>query len=62
MRRLAAREQYRKFERAVLDERSPDRSYWLATIRHGLAMNEAGLVWVDETVALLGKQGEELDT
>lgn len=47
---LTAREQYRAFQRAVLDERSPDRPYWLATIRHGLAMAEAGLAWVDETV------------
>ncbi|WP_153392748.1 PadR family transcriptional regulator [Ornithinicoccus halotolerans] len=59
---LAAREQYREFERAVLAERSPDRPYWLATIRHGLAMTEAGLAWADETMADVREAGKESDT
>lgn len=52
--RLAeARERYRDIERALLAEDSPDRPYWLITVRHGLALLEAGLRWNDETTAHL---------
>lgn len=59
---LASREEYRALENAVLDERSPDRPYWLATVRHGLVMVEAGLAWVDETMAEVGSADKGVGT
>lgn len=58
---LAARDEYRAFERLVLDDGAIDQPYWLATVRHGLAMVDASLAWVDQTIADLGpgEQGEE---
>ncbi|MFF1252640.1 hypothetical protein ACFVYC_09105 [Pseudarthrobacter sp. NPDC058329] len=41
-------------EGVVLAEQSRARPYWLATVRHGLAMIEANLAWVDQAVAELG--------
>lgn len=38
----------------MLAEQSRARPYWLATVRHGLAMIEAGLTWIDQTAAELG--------
>jgi PadR family transcriptional regulator AphA len=51
---LETRMRYVAIEAAVLDERSPDRPYWLATVRHGLTLTEAGLAWVDQTTTDLG--------
>lgn len=52
--RLAeARDRYRDIERVLLTEDSPDRPYWLITVRHGLALVDAGLRWNAETTAYL---------
>lgn len=49
----SAHASYLALERAVLAEQAADRPYWLATVRHGLAMVAAGLTWTDETTAAL---------
>lgn len=46
-----AQGRYRDIERALLAEDSPDQPYWLITVRHGLAMVDAGLRWNAETTA-----------
>lgn len=48
-----ARERYEELERLVAAEDSPDRRYWLITVRHGLALVEAGLAWNADASALL---------
>lgn len=50
---VEARDRYRAIERALLAEDSPDQPYWLITVRHGLALVEAGLRWNAETIAHL---------
>ncbi|GGK67652.1 hypothetical protein GCM10011509_15030 [Ornithinimicrobium pekingense] len=52
----AARDSYRDLERLVAAQDSPDRTYWLVTVRHGLAHVEAGLGWHAEAVALLDEE------
>lgn len=49
---------YRGIERAVLDETDPDSQYWLATLRYGIAVAEAGLAWTAETQASLPAESE----
>lgn len=49
----AALGRYRVIERAVLDETARDRPYWLATIRYGIAVVEAGLAWTAQTLTEL---------
>lgn len=51
-----ARDRYQVLERMLLAEDSPDRPYWLITVRHGLALVEAGLRWNTETTAYLEKE------
>lgn len=52
-----ARSRYRNLERSIDAEDSPDRPYWLITVRHGLSMVDAGLRWNTETTALLDREG-----
>ncbi|MDC5695996.1 PadR family transcriptional regulator [Intrasporangium calvum] len=49
----AQHEQYLRVEAAVAADRSPDQPFWLATIRYGLAMTEAGLAWNRATTSTL---------
>lgn len=50
---LTARDEYREIERLVIADETVDRPYWLATVRHGLAMVDAGLAWIEQTIAHL---------
>ena len=50
------RDSYRDLERLVAEQDSPDRTYWLLTVRHGLAHVEAGLAWSTEATALLDEE------
>lgn len=51
-----ARGSYRDLEDLVAAEDSPDRAYWLITLRHGRALVEAGLTWNAEATAALDRQ------
>lgn len=53
---LQARERYRQIEQLVRAETSPDQPYWLATVRHGVLLVEAGLAWNAETAARLAEE------
>lgn len=53
---LQAQERYRQVEQALGAESSPDRPYWLATVRHGLHLVDAGLRWNTETTDLLREE------
>lgn len=44
---------YRHLERAIEADPSPDRRYWLVTLRHGIRMAEAQLAWNEDACALL---------
>lgn len=48
-----ALERYQDLERVIAAQDSPDRTYWLVTVRHGLALVRASLAWNTETAALL---------
>ena len=54
-----ARSSYRDLERLVGSQDSPDRTYWLITVRHGLALVEAGLAWNAEATALLDEEQKD---
>lgn len=47
---------YRTIEESLAAEDSPDRTYWLLTVRHGLALVEAGLAWNADAAALLDQE------
>lgn len=51
-----ALDSYRDLEHLVASEDSPDRSYWLITVRHGRALVEAGLAWNAEATQLLSEE------
>lgn len=48
---------YAGIEQLVSAQDSPDRPYWLLTVRHGTEMVAAGLRWNAEAVALLDAEG-----
>ncbi|SOC52403.1 PadR family transcriptional regulator [Ornithinimicrobium cerasi] len=52
-----ARAHYAGLEALVAAEDSPDRTYWLITVRHGLALVGAGLRWNADAAALLDEEG-----
>lgn len=54
---LRARDEYGAMERAILAEQAAGQPYWLATVRHGLAMVDASLEWIDQTLADVGIEG-----
>lgn len=62
---LRARDEYRAMERLVLADDANAQPYWLATVRHGLAMVQAGLEWTEQTITQVsaadcsGQKGEE---
>lgn len=51
-----ARVSYRDLEDLVAAEDSPDRAYWLITVRHGRALVDAGLSWNAGATAILEEQ------
>lgn len=51
-----AQASYRGLEDLVSTQDSPDRAYWLLTVRHGRAHVEAGLAWNAEATALLAEK------
>lgn len=53
---VEAQDRYRGIEQMLLVEDSPDRPYWLMTVRHGLHLVEAGLRWNAETTAYLQEE------
>ncbi|GAA5161266.1 PadR family transcriptional regulator [Ornithinimicrobium tianjinense] len=48
-----ARSRYAALEQLVLAQDSPDRTYWLITVRHGIALVDATLAWNADASALL---------
>lgn len=44
---------YRRLEETVEADRSPDRPYWLVTLRHGIRLAEAQLAWHEDARVLL---------
>jgi PadR family transcriptional regulator AphA len=51
-----AQERYTELERLVSAQDSPDRTYWLITVRHGLALVAASLRWNADASALLSAE------
>lgn len=51
-----ARGSYRDLERMITSQDSPDRPYWLITVRYGLALVHAGLSWNADAQALLAEE------
>lgn len=47
---------YAALEQLVLDQDSPDRTYWLITVRHGTALVDAALAWNADASALLDEE------
>ncbi|MDT0166746.1 PadR family transcriptional regulator [Actinotalea sp. AC32] len=54
---VAARERYGGLEREIASDASPDGPHWLATVRHGIAMVDAGIAWSEETLRTLTAEG-----
>lgn len=53
---LQAQERYRQIEQLLRAQTSPDQPYWMATVRHGLLLVDAGLTWNAETTTLLTEE------
>lgn len=53
-----ARGRYAALERMVLAQDSPDRTYWLITVRHGIALVDAALAWHADASALLDEEDQ----
>lgn len=51
-----AHERYTGLERLVSAQDSPDRTYWLITVRHGLGLVTAALRWNADASALLAAE------
>lgn len=49
---------YRRLERSIASDPTPDAPFWSATLRHGVRMAEAQLAWIDETLATLDEGGQ----
>lgn len=53
-----ARERYAGLADDVAADPAPDTAYWLATLRHGIVMVDAGLHWVEATLQALAVEAE----
>lgn len=52
----ATRAHLAELEAKIADDPAPDQACWLATVRHGIRMADAGLEWTSETLASLDRE------